>query len=101
MRANTKKKHEMGKRFAIVIGRCIKHRTLLVLSLAAMVGAIAVPVAQAQRAGAVTTSCSCARSSVFSSTVTPAAPKVDCNDWLTSLSGERLDTSSLSLKPSL
>jgi hypothetical protein len=55
MRANTKGKHEIGKRFAILIGRGIKHRTLLVLSLAAMVGAIAVPVAQAQRTGAVTT----------------------------------------------
>jgi hypothetical protein len=79
MRANTKGKHEIRKRFAILTrqkrstmsisttrvkpvpgrpvrnGRGIKHRTLLVLSLAAMVGAIAVPVAQAQGAGAVTT----------------------------------------------
>jgi PAP2 superfamily len=55
MRAHTKGKHEMGKRFAILIGRGIKHRTLLVLSLAAMVGALAVPVAQAQGAGAATT----------------------------------------------
>jgi hypothetical protein len=55
MRADTKGKHEMGKRFAILIGRGIKHRTLLVLSLAAMVGALAVPVAQAQGAGAATT----------------------------------------------
>src|SRR5215207_512727 len=49
MRAHTKRKHEIGKRFAILIGRGIKHRTLLVLSLAAIVGAIAVPVAQAQQ----------------------------------------------------
>jgi PAP2 superfamily len=55
MRAHTQGKHEIGKRFAILIGRGIKHRTLLVLSLAAMVGALAVPVAQAQGAGAATT----------------------------------------------
>jgi PAP2 superfamily len=49
MRAHMKGKHGMGN------GRGIKYRSLLVLSLAAMVGAIAVPVAQAQGAGAATT----------------------------------------------
>ena len=53
MRANTKGKHEMGKRFAIVIGAAAAG--VMALGAQTVMAQTAAPVAQAQRASAVTT----------------------------------------------